>query len=155
MFWGGGIAWLGLQPFRNWYGCLLSDAADTCRTHSTEEIKTHWPLPHLFKPIHIDFDASTPYAVMEGVKAPSSVIHIRDVMQSNQQPYCSNPVPELPRSFGSVQALQHVSLYGPVDSYMLSLLHDIGSFQGHLTKDMLWAIWQYKTPMQSPANLLC
>ena len=97
-----------------------------------------------YKPIHMDLDASTPDAATESLKASTSAIQIRDVMQNDQQLYCINPVPELTRTFGSVQVLQHVTLYGPVDDYDLKYLQNIAAIESHLLDEMIWAIGQYR-----------
>ena len=83
----------------------------------------------------------------ESVKAdPTTIAQIRIVMKGNQQLYCSNEMPELPKGTGRVVASDKVTLHGPVDSYTLSHLQDIGTTQGHLMREMLWAIRQYKVP---------
>ena len=85
-------------------------------------------------------------ATLQSVKAkPTIVAEIRDVMQSNQQLYCNNEVPELPRGIG-VQVLQPhgVTLYGPVDNYNLKYLQKTARLESHMMHEMVWAIGQYR-----------
>ena len=86
-------------------------------------------------------------AVLESVKADSTTIaQIKDVMQSKQQLYCSNEVPELPRGMGSVQVSQHVTLYGPVNNGDLKYFQNTATIDSHMTDEVNWAIGQYRTP---------